>query len=114
MGMPFWATDAEGNGPSYRDIVDQLNPTPEQNSARIFTLLDEGVLQIIAGGELWWNGIDLAIQKVDFVKRNRFGGLMIWEVGQDKFKDPRSLLQTIYDRLILSSPGPASTTSLSG
>lgn len=73
-----------------------LNPAPDQNEAAIATFQGEP----ITGGVLWWNGINLAKQKVDFVIANGFGGFMVYEVGTDKLQDPRSLLEVIYQGVL--------------
>jgi chitinase len=109
MGIPFFSTDASGNGTTYREIIDFLNPSPNQNSAHLYSITRSGKLYSVVGEELWWNGINLAQQKVDFVNSSGFGGVMVWELGQDKFNDSRSLLQTIYNEMILK-PIPTSST----
>jgi hypothetical protein len=95
MGIPFYASDSDGNVTTYGTVVDVLNPDPGQNQASISSI--SGVT--VDGGVLWWNGINLAKQKVTYVKTNGFGGVMLYSIEEDKLNDSRSLLQNIYNEM---------------
>jgi len=95
MGIPFYGRDAHVTGFEYQWIVDKYHPLPSQNQVSE---------PLAAGGVIWWNGIDLVKQKVDYARNSGFGGVMVYEVSIDKF-DEQSLLRAIYDELVQSSPG---------
>ncbi len=98
IGIPFFGKDADSAVALYRDIVNELNPSPDQNEAHISSINSWlGPNTPVDGGVLWWNGIDLARQKVNFVLADGLGGIMCFEAGEDKLNDPRSLLQAIYE-----------------
>jgi len=87
-GVPFYGRD-EGwsTALTYAQIVDLYDPTPDQNWAEGF----------------FFNGIDLVKRKADYAFSNGFGGMMIWELGQDKFDD-RSLLAAMVSQAEESRP----------
>jgi hypothetical protein len=100
MGIPFYGKDDDGNPATYANIVDFLKPGQGQDQASIDSIPAwDGLVNRVNGGVLWWGGPDLARKKVDFIKTQGFGGVMVFDVGQDKLNDPRSLLQTINDAM---------------
>jgi parallel beta-helix repeat protein len=94
MGIPFYGKDSDGTLGLYGQIVDDLNPSSSQNEASISTFRG----QTVTGGKLWWNGPDYVKKKATWAKANGFGGVMAFDIAEDKLNDPpRSLLQAIYD-----------------
>jgi regulation of enolase protein 1 (concanavalin A-like superfamily) len=79
MGVPFYGLD-EGwvNDLMYSEIVDLYNPGPDVNSI----------------GGFGFNGLTLIKAKTAYALSAGFGGMMIWELGQDKY-DSRSLLTAL-------------------
>ena len=79
MGIPFYGRNEDWTSVlTYAQIVDQYSPTPDQNWADGY----------------FFNGIQLVQDKTSYALDHGFGGMMIWELGQDKF-DSRSLLAAI-------------------
>jgi hypothetical protein len=104
FGIPFYGKSDTGNiTPSgwgyiyarYGDIVDTFNPAPNQNQANVSSWQGLNVPDSV----IWWNGINLVEQKVDYVLSNGLAGVMCYEIGGDKFNDARSLLQVIFNRV---------------
>jgi chitinase len=89
MGIPFYGRDAHVNAFEYQWIVEKYNPNPDQNEMSEPTAV---------GGKIWWNGIDLVKQKVQYVIENGFGGVMVYEVGIDS-PGNFSLLEAIFEEL---------------
>jgi chitinase len=85
MGIPIYGKDEALTEYPYSEIIEILNPTPDQ---------DYGY---IGAQYVWWNGINTTKAKVDWALQNGLGGVMIFAVGYDKLNDGRSLLKTIYD-----------------
>ncbi len=79
MGIPFYGLD-EGwvNAITYADILDLYNPGPDLN---------------LIGG-FGYNGVTVVKAKTAYALSAGFGGMMVWELGQDKF-DARSLLSVL-------------------
>ena len=101
LGIPFYGKDDALNTYNYYDIVNDLNPPPEQNletGLKSFTGAS-GTMQTVAGGRIWWNGQVEVKRKIDFVIANKLGGVIYWELGRDKLNDPRSLAKTVNDAL---------------
>lgn len=88
MGIPFYGRSSGTGFYYYRWIVDAYDPSPSQNE----------VNEPLVGGLLWWNGIDLVKKKVDYVKNEGFGGVMVYELTTDAF-DGRSLLLAIFEEM---------------
>jgi hypothetical protein len=81
MGIPFYGrTDGWSSALMYETMVDScsLEGQPEVNTC---------------DGH-WFNGVDLVQQKAQYVLDNDYGGIMIWELGQDTY-DGTSLLNAI-------------------
>jgi len=89
MGIPFYGRDGHITPFEYWWIVNRYDPSPDQNE------VDE---PLAAGGVVWWNGIDLVKEKTEYVLDNHFGGVMVYELGNDCF-DERSLLLAAFEEL---------------
>lgn len=107
MGVPFYGTDGDATTVLYDEVVAAINPPHSQNQASMASISTphRGVITI-TGGVLWWNGVDLAKQKADWVIANGYGGVMCFDVGMDRFTGSQSLLQNIYGRFYPPSPSP--------
>ena len=79
MGVPFYGLD-EGwaNAATYAQLIDQYNPALSVNNV----------------GGFGFNGASLVQAKAAYAMGAGFGGMMVWELGQDKF-DSRSLLTAL-------------------
>lgn len=89
IGIPFYGRDGDTTGYEYWWIVEKYNPDPDQN---------EVSESKAAGGIIWWNGVDLAKEKVLYARLNNLGGIMMYELAQDSAGNS-SLLQSVYDAL---------------
>lgn len=98
LGIPVYGKDKNYNVVLYSELIDALNPPPSQELSNVTSVsTPRGVIPVVGG--LWWNSIDNTKQKADFVNTNVFGGMMLFDVGEDKFNDPRSLLDVVYNKL---------------
>lgn len=86
MGIPFYGRDATGNGYEYRWIMDTFHPGPDQNEVYSTDKL------------IWWNGPDLVRKKIEYVMDEGFGGVMVYEIGQD-YPGTGSLLSAVYKQV---------------
>lgn len=81
LGVPFYGRIV--NNPqqeySYQEIVGEYHPAPGQDEI----------------GGIYFNGIRTIQRKTCYALQNGFGGVMIWELGQDT-ADDTSLLQAIH------------------
>lgn len=87
IGIPFYGRDGDVTSYEYWWIVNKYKPTPDQNQV---------MEPKASGGIIWWNGPELAKEKVQYVKDNGYGGVMMYELGEDS-QDGSSLLQSVYD-----------------
>lgn len=98
MGTPAYADDSVYAVATYAQIVDQLNPAPDQNEAYVSVIngIRNGYGQpVTVNDDVWWSGLQLTIDKAAWCNRNA-GGIGLFDVGYDKMKDPqRSLLAAI-------------------
>lgn len=82
MGVPFYGyleeTEREG-AMSYKEIVDN----------------DSGAYSKDYSNGMAYNGIATIQKKCSYVKNNGYGGIMIWELGQDTTSQDTSLLNAI-------------------
>lgn len=78
MGLPFYGKNETGDAQTYSWIVDTYNPLASEDWA----------------GGYYFNGIDTIKTKTAYVYDNGYGGVMIWNIAQDK-QDDRSLLGAI-------------------
>jgi hypothetical protein len=95
LGVPFFGKNSNNEWVSYEWIVDHFDPDPDQNWV----------------GDFFFNGRNLIQDKTRYVYDNDFGGMMIWQLSQDKF-DNRSLLTALtsaareYEGSDTESPAP--------
>ncbi|AQT68755.1 Chitinase A1 precursor [Anaerohalosphaera lusitana] len=81
LGVPFYGYGTDGNQYTYAQIYDWYQPGPDVDSIDGY----------------YFNGIDTIKQKTDYAFTNSYGGMMIWEVGQDKLNHPASLLAPLSE-----------------
>ena len=84
LGVPFYGRKPNGDAFTYSYIMDTYSPEPD---------VDE------VNNIIYFNGIDTIKQKTTYVVENGYGGIMIWEVGQDT-TDETSLLKAIGDAML--------------
>lgn len=89
LGIPFYGRIFNGLNPQYwtksmiyRDILSEFEIKPNQDEA----------------GGFFYNGIETVKKKTKYVRENKLGGVMIWELGQDT-QDEFSLLNAIREEL---------------
>jgi GH18 family chitinase len=79
MGVPFYGQDGQGYGGThtltYRTIVNDTQPA----------LNLDAVYDPVNAKTWYYNGVGTMQRKAHYVVDNGFGGLMIWELGQDHF-----------------------------
>ena len=112
MGIPCYGKNKSGQYVLYREIIDALNPASNVNQ----TSQSVTARGTTFAPPIWWNGIDLVNQKVQWAKDNGLGGIMLFDVGEDKPGDSRSLLQTVYANINVTPtptpvPNPTSTSA---
>jgi chitinase len=86
LGVPFYGRDfdnQQGAGIAYADI---LNLYPD-------------AWQYDQVANIYYNGIPTMIQKAQYVKEEKYSGIMIWELAHDYPADSLSLLVTIDEVL---------------
>ena len=71
LGVPFYAHNSGGWGNviTYAQVMDQFNPAPNLDNTNGW----------------YFNGKDTIANKTSFVLNNGYGGVMVWETGQDHF-----------------------------
>lgn len=90
VGVPFYGYDFQYDTPdlmyvSYSKIVNEHSGA--ENSDQV--------------AEIYYNGIDTMIKKVQLAKDSETGGIMIWEITQDvDSNDDRSLLKAIHEEAL--------------
>ncbi len=94
MGVPFYGVNTQGKSVTYGHIVNDSHPQTDTDEAFDST----------SNSTMYFNGIDTIRRKSDYVRANGYGGIMIWQIGQDHFGanlhyDQWSLLPTIHDAL---------------
>lgn len=88
MGVPFFGlNEGWSNALTYAEIINLYNPSADLNDA----------------GGYGFNGMTLISNKTVYALGSGFGGMMIWELGQDKF-DNRSLLATLATAMGATPP----------
>ena len=105
-GVPFYGKDKSWANCFYGKIIDDAHPAPN---------LDQ-VYDPIARDTWYFNGIGTMQRKAQYVLDNGFGGLMIWELGEDHFDsqgryDQWSLLPAIYSVMASSMHRSAAAAS---
>ena len=78
LGIPFYGKNAKGQALGYSEILNRFKPGADSD---------------LAGG-YHFNGPATIRKKTDYAIREGFGGVMIWELGQD-VKGKNSLLHAI-------------------
>ena len=89
LGVPFYGrpVDNPDNEFTYAEIMQQYHPAPGQDEVH----------------GIYFNGIDTIQKKTCYALTNGFGGIMIWELGQDT-ADNSSLLRTVYQAAVNGCP----------
>jgi hypothetical protein len=102
LGLPFYGRDpTSGDWQSYEDIVAQMIPfDPARNSVPRAGH---------PGRTMVFNGVELIRTKVREAQAAGFGGVMIWEAGQDCRVEPVTRGGKTHP---VTCPGNAAATSL--
>ena len=81
LGVPFYGREIVNlkNEFTYAELIRQYHPAPDQDEVH----------------GIYFNGMDTIGRKTCYALANGFGGIMIWELGQDSAGNA-SLLRTIY------------------
>ncbi|MFC2126104.1 glycosyl hydrolase family 18 protein [Bacteroidota bacterium] len=85
LGVPFYGRDFDiggGEGVTYANIVNEYPEAPNKDQV----------------DNIYYNGIETMARKTQYVLDNAYGGVMIWELGQDvgPEADSISLLNAIH------------------
>lgn len=94
LGVPFYGYSfgASNIARTYADIVDNFAGAENKDDVTA------------NGSTIYYNGTATIQQKAQYVKDHEYGGIMIWNVGQDKpSTDAKSLLRAIDEVLKISS-----------
>jgi len=99
LGTPFYGRDLDKKAWSFRSIVDQYDPSPELNYINGIT----------------YQGPEGTDRRIFFAKENNFGGMMIWEVGQDT-PGEKSILKSMRKTIngLEKIPAPSSVIAQPG
>ncbi|MGA2440387.1 MAG: glycoside hydrolase family 18 protein, partial [Tepidisphaeraceae bacterium] len=117
MGVPFFGSAGTSWSNSTSEGYSQILSAYAAANGGAYPAAN--VDTVTVGGNTWgFNGIDTAQQKTQYVIQNGFGGIMIWELGQDYFTSggtygAQSLLPAIETTLGAATDtwtGNASTT----
>jgi len=89
LGIPFYGRKMSSpfTGYPYSDIRKTFEPPPETDEVE----------------DIFFNGIATVQKKVCYAKNYGFGGIMMWELGQDS-ADDASLLRAVYSALANGCP----------
>jgi GH18 family chitinase len=102
MGLPFYGrygtSWSDTHSKTYATILnDYLSINGKYPAPDVESYTDA------AGNLTYYNGVDLIRRKTQYVVDNSYGGMMIWELGQDRYSsskyDQRSLLPVIKGTL---------------
>jgi spore germination protein YaaH len=89
VGVPFYGyRDTWASARTYAWIYDTYQPAPD--------------VDLVDG--YGFNGIDMITQKTNYAFTNGYGGMMIWQLGQDKLNHPASLLNALASTARLYGP----------
>lgn len=85
----------------YFDLVEQIKPNFDQSVAKVIRINSSfRGNNYLVNGTLTWQGLLDLQYKVDWLKNNGYGGIMVFDVSQDMLKGHQySMLETIYNRL---------------
>ena len=78
LGLPFYGRNKQGHTLTYNEIMQKYQPKPDSD---------------VAGG-FHFNGPVTITRKTTYAIQQGYGGVMIWELGQD-VKGNASLLNTV-------------------
>jgi GH18 family chitinase len=99
-GIPLYACSTASMLTGYYRVIAQYNPATSLNQLSVSTVLGwNGNPVTVAGGVLWWNGVDLAIQKTQWALAHGIGGMMLYSVNFDAVGNSKSLLSAIYNTI---------------
>lgn len=89
LGVPFYGYgfgEDANEGLSYDQILTQFGNAAQDR--------DE------SGNTIYYNGVPTIIKKTQYVLDEGFGGIMIWQLAQDRpTSDPKSLLRNIFNTI---------------
>jgi len=85
LGLPFYGRNIHDRNKTltYADIVKQFHPAPNIDQV----------------GDVYFNNINTIKQKTKYAKENGFGGVMVWELGQDT-NDATSLIRAVHRAVV--------------
>lgn len=95
IGVPFFGSDEDGNSYTYAEIIES-NKTELSQSDHYNGISYDGIPQITAKAEYSLS----------------FGGIMIWEIGQDSFEAEYSLLHAIKNAYSVPKTDVSPVTNL--
>lgn len=94
LGVPFYGYgfgEDANEGLSYDQILTQFGNTAQDR--------DE------SGNTIYYNGVPTITKKTQYVLDEGFGGIMIWQLAQDRpTSDPKSLLRNIFNTIHQPTP----------
>jgi GH18 family chitinase len=83
LGVPFYGRNQGGATRTYADLVRLSGQTPESDLVHGYSFNCQSTIR----------------EKADYVRDERLGGIMVWELGQDATDPAASLLRVIERRL---------------
>lgn len=83
LGVPFYGRNKDGGTRTYADLVRIAGEAPASDLVRGYSLNCRSTIH----------------EKVDYIREESLGGIMIWELGQDSTDPAASLLRVIERRL---------------
>lgn len=102
LGIPVYASGANGGITAYRQVLAEYNPATSVNQLSVTSVWGWDTTNTpvpVPGGVLWWNGYDLAVQKTQWAMANGIGGMMFWAIDYDMVDDSRSLVRAVYNTI---------------
>jgi len=83
LGLPFYGRNSQGTAFTYGELIQKYRPKPDTDEA----------------GGFHFNGPATIQRKTAYAIRQGYGGVMIWELGQDT-KGKASLLNSVRVALV--------------